>query len=225
MTPMEELREQAAKIAEDAPVNPSGRVLANYIAAAIRNMPLSASVALPQVGRMPLPNMFDPKYDDAIDWVTENCMAIRRDNGDLDYSFGAMIAAYEAGKASTTPTEIPTAAAPDDGLMGRSETIESMIAWGDETFGPCEPSRAVSRASEEWCEMVAEVPGTMQHAIEAADVIICLLRIPLIRKAINEKMAKNRARRWKLMGDGTGYHIKDAALSTATGDEAQQGEG
>lgn len=59
--------------------------------------------ALPKAGRMPLPNMFDPAHDEAIDWVAENCMAIRRDNGDMDYSFGAMIAAYEAGKAAALP--------------------------------------------------------------------------------------------------------------------------
>jgi hypothetical protein len=30
----------------------------------------------------------------------------------------------------------------------------------------------------------------------------------LIRNAINAKMAKNRSRKWRLMGDGTGYHVK-----------------
>ncbi|QDC37064.1 hypothetical protein [Sphingobium fuliginis] len=48
----------------------------------------------------PLPGLFDPKHDEAIKWITANCMAIRRDNGDMDYSLGAMIAAYEAGKSS-----------------------------------------------------------------------------------------------------------------------------
>jgi hypothetical protein len=42
---------------------------------------------------------------------------------------------------------------------------------------------------------------------EAADVIIVLLRIPGIAEAIQRKMAINRARQWKLMGDGTGYHV------------------
>ena len=84
------------------------------------------------------------------------------------------------------------------------ETIASMIQWGDETFGPCTADKAISRAWEEWQEMLergADVP------IEAADVIICLLRIPGIADAIQRKMTINRARKWRLMGDGTGYHI------------------
>lgn len=39
-------------------------------------------------------------HDDAMAWITKNAMAVRRDNGDMDYSLGAMIAAYEAGKAA-----------------------------------------------------------------------------------------------------------------------------
>lgn len=88
-----------------------------------------------------------------------------------------------------------------------SETLESIIAWGDETFGPCSQDRAIERASEEWAEMVepdAEVP------IEAADVIICLLRVPGILEAINLKMGINRQRQWNVRPDGTGYHVKPA---------------
>lgn len=90
-------------------------------------------------------------------------------------------------------------------LADELETIATIIAWGDETFGPCSQERAIGRAWEEWQEMLlpdADVP------IEAADVIICLLRIPGIADAIQRKMAINRARRWNLKGDGTGYHIK-----------------
>lgn len=86
----------------------------------------------------------------------------------------------------------------------KPETLESIIAWGDEIFGPCTAERAINRAWEEWQEMLekgADVP------VEAADVIIVLLRIPGILEAINRKMAVNRSREWRLMGDGTGYHI------------------
>ena len=86
------------------------------------------------------------------------------------------------------------------------ETFASIIQWGDDTFGPCTAERAISRAGEEWDEMLlpdADVP------IEAADVIICLLRIPGIADALQRKMAINRSRRWNLMGDGSGYHIKE----------------
>lgn len=52
------------------------------------------------VERHPLPNLFSDEHAEAVDWITANCIAVRRDNGDMDYSLGAMIAAYEAGKAS-----------------------------------------------------------------------------------------------------------------------------
>lgn len=88
-----------------------------------------------------------------------------------------------------------------------AETLESIIAWGDQTFGPCSQDRAIERAGEEWSEMEedgADVP------IEAADVIICLLRIPGILDAINRKMMINRGRTWDIRPDGTGYHVKAA---------------
>ena len=96
------------------------------------------------------------------------------------------------------------------------ETLESIIAWADVTFGPCSQDRAISRAGEEWQEMVepdADVP------IEASDVIICLLRIPGILDAINRKMAINRKRQWNLKGDGTGYHIKEARALLKGGEQ------
>lgn len=118
-------------------------------------------------------------------------------------------AAEEAlAKADAILALAPTGSAEPEIPAG--ETIQSMIAWGDETFGPCAPERAVSRAAEEWREMEGETPGSEQHAIEAADVIICLLRIPGIAEALNAKMAKNRARTWNVMGDGTGYHVGGA---------------
>jgi len=50
--------------------------------------------------RHPLPaDLQSSVHDEAVDWITKNCMAIRRDNGDMDYSLGAMIAAYEVGKS------------------------------------------------------------------------------------------------------------------------------
>lgn len=86
-----------------------------------------------------------------------------------------------------------------------AETLESIIAWGDQMFGPCSQDRAIERAGEEWSEMEedgADVP------VEAADVIICLLRIPGILDAINRKMTINRGRTWDVRPDGTGYHVK-----------------
>ena len=91
------------------------------------------------------------------------------------------------------------------------ETFESIIAWGDETFGPCSAERAVERGKEELVEADEEQPESTEHAVEIADTIICFLRVPGILDAINVKMAKNRARKWSLRGDGTGYHVKEPA--------------
>lgn len=105
--------------------------------------------------------------------------------------------AYKCSVHRTTPVPKPSE-------REQRETFASIIAWGDETFGPAEPGRIISRAAEEWKEMLepdADIPT------EAADVIIVLLRMPGIAEAIQRKMQINRAREWKLMGDGTGYHV------------------
>lgn len=91
-----------------------------------------------------------------------------------------------------------------------SETIESIAAWCDETFGPAGAYRVARRAREEIKELIGETPGdewTHRARIEAADVVIILLRTPGIWDAIEEKMAINRQRKWRLTGDGCGYHI------------------
>ena len=66
--------------------------------------PLYASPPPPQadaeVERKPCPDLMREDHGEAVEWITANCTAIRRDNGDMDYSLGAMIAAYEAGKAA-----------------------------------------------------------------------------------------------------------------------------
>jgi hypothetical protein len=85
------------------------------------------------------------------------------------------------------------------------ETFETIPAWADETFGPCGLQRSLERAKEEWAELIE--PGA-DIIMEAADVVICLLRLPGIALAIDRKMAINRKRKWAVKGDGTGYHIK-----------------
>lgn len=105
-----------------------------------------------------------------------------------------------------------------------AETFASIIQWGDGAERLIAPSyeRIIDRAWEEWKEMIkpgADVP------VEAADVIIVLLRIPGIAEAIQRKMAINRAREWRLMGDGTGYHISAQAMSPGTAKTAKRVEG
>lgn len=88
------------------------------------------------------------------------------------------------------------------------ETFATIAEWGNKTFGYCTAERAIERAGEEWQEMME--PGA-DVRVEAADVIICLLRISGVAETIQRKMQINRSREWALKGDGTGYHIKEGS--------------
>lgn len=92
------------------------------------------------------------------------------------------------------------------------ETWASIAGWCEQTFGPCIPARVAKRASEEMRELIDETAEaadwTDKAREEAADVAICLSRVPGIWEAVERKMAINRAREWRLMGDGTGYHVR-----------------
>ena len=108
--------------------------------------------------------------------------------------------------------------------MPQTETFKSIQDWAWSTFGRADPVRTFERAGEEWDELTDEFfPFSSREtalepwhhinaenvATEAADVIITLLNIEGVPEAIDAKMAKNRARKWQVMGDGTGYHIKE----------------
>lgn len=121
----------------------------------------------------------------------------------------------EDGGCDECPTEAMLAAAEDKlaawvakhlpGLSATTaETFESIAAWAEATFGPITPERTVARADEEMVELRAE-PGSVE---EAADVVICLARYAGLWAAVERKMAVNRKRQWRRVGDGTGYHIK-----------------
>lgn len=89
-----------------------------------------------------------------------------------------------------------------------NETIESINQWADETFGPCTLDAARRRVKDEMLELYSAV--TNQAILEeAADVWITLARIPGLQEEVNRKMVINRGRKWRLNGDGTGYHIKE----------------
>lgn len=85
----------------------------------------------------------------------------------------------------------------------RSETFDSIAEWCEQTFGPIQLSRIAERANEEMIELLA-APDKVE---EAADVVIVLSRYPGLWDAVERKMAVNRQREWRLMGDGTGYHV------------------
>lgn len=89
--------------------------------------------------------------------------------------------------------------------MGR-ETFETVRAWCDDTFGPATPESIIDRAWEEWREMLAAKDDD-SRTIEAVDVVIILCRMPGFVEAFQRKMAINRGRKWRLTGNGTGYHI------------------
>lgn len=66
--------------------------------------PLLASLKEPSPtpameGDRPL-DLLDPADDEAIDWVTRNLCAIRRDNGSMHYSLSQAIRAFQAGRAT-----------------------------------------------------------------------------------------------------------------------------
>lgn len=96
-----------------------------------------------------------------------------------------------------------------------SETIESISQWADETFGPATPFSSLNRALDEIGELRKlwhRYPDVSHEELvnEAADVCITLYRyIHLVDKdTIEKKMTINRARKWKVNGDGTGHHVK-----------------
>ena len=169
--PMEDLREQAAKIAEGHGYSQGYANFAAQIAAAIRAIPLPAPVAAPQVD--PLRDIVF-RYIDRMNDVAPECGdPAERILGEFARDVNAVLDVEFAGR-KPTPTETPTAAAPDDGLMGRyREALEEA-----------------------------------RRGFDAVQVLMTAMaggRKSIMVETFAEKI--------------------DAALSTATGDEAQQGEG
>lgn len=93
-----------------------------------------------------------------------------------------------------------------------SETVESVTTWANETFGVANLVAQILRAESEWLELkdlLENCAAPEKIAEEAADVCICLYRVigTLDPEAINKKMAKNRARKWKVDGQGCAQHV------------------
>ena len=93
----------------------------------------------------------------------------------------------------------------------------AITEWQVKTFGEAKPERAWGRMLEEFEEMIAALEQN-EHAEklseEAADVVITLAAWVQshghdLANEVEKKMAKNRARQWKLDGAGCGYHVKD----------------
>ncbi len=97
------------------------------------------------------------------------------------------------------------------------EVVELCLASGAE---PDEMRLAMDRATKDALQpgqkdfegrpRPEKIPG------EAADVAIvlhglCHMRGIDLQAEVDKKMAVNRARKWRALGDGTGYHIKETA--------------
>jgi len=128
----------------------------------------------------------------------------------------AQIKAARAALAQSTPD-----AKPDHKLGGREETWASINDWCDTTFGLATVPQIIARAKEEFDELELVPDQIDKAAIEAADVVICLCRIPGFAEALQSKMAINRKRKWRLVGNGTGYHIPEDAAPLSGGDHAE----
>ena len=97
------------------------------------------------------------------------------------------------------------------------ETMQSIIDWQNETFGPSRNHmRTVTRANEEMAELLTAVSLGNLYKVgeEIADIflVLCGIAGPLninIFDEIDAKMAVNRERKWTITDEGHGYHVKD----------------
>lgn len=99
---------------------------------------------------------------------------------------------------------------------------KAITDWRQDTFGPVTPERALHRVREEWDELWPRSSTAQKvcscdqgdNAEEAADVVITLAAFVAtlgydLAEVVEAKMAKNRARKWRVDGTGCGYHVKD----------------
>lgn len=98
------------------------------------------------------------------------------------------------------------------------ETSATIAAWAEETFGPVASNMSIwHRAYSEFDELRRKLDLDDRHpdaAREAADVCIVLDRLVHrlgsdMMTERDRKMAINRARKWKLTGDGHGQHVEE----------------
>ncbi len=96
-----------------------------------------------------------------------------------------------------------------------NETSESISQWAEKTFGPVGNNMQIAiRANLEMAELLKELAldDMSEKAVEeVADIVIVLSRLVErkghnLQTVINEKMTVNRARQWRLDGNGQGYH-------------------
>jgi len=99
------------------------------------------------------------------------------------------------------------------------ETQKTISEWATETFGyPASPQIIIDRMFQEVRELrnvdYLDVMNFDKVSDECADIYIVMCQVANIfgfdlHACVDHKMQINRARKWKLAGDGTGQHIKE----------------
>lgn len=100
-----------------------------------------------------------------------------------------------------------------------TENQKTISEWASKIFGYPTPYRSVKRMIEEVKELedVCEsndINDMNKVSNECADVLITLYQVANtfgfdLHACVDHKMEINRARKWKIAGDGTGQHIKE----------------
>jgi NTP pyrophosphatase (non-canonical NTP hydrolase) len=97
-----------------------------------------------------------------------------------------------------------------------NETQSTITTWAQEVFGVASDVTLFCRFDDE----VNELEGVLSEGVftrkeisgELADCLIVLYQLAEVLgvnllTAVEEKMAINRERKWRLNGDGTGQHV------------------
>jgi len=102
------------------------------------------------------------------------------------------------------------------------ETQKTISEWAVKTFGYPTAERSIKRMLEEVEELkdiknvdLFDDPESFNKVSdECADIYITMCQVAStfgfdLHACVDHKMEINRARKWKIAGDGTGQHIKE----------------
>ena len=99
------------------------------------------------------------------------------------------------------------------------ENQKTISEWANSTFGPVKSlKRSIKRMVEEVNELedqaYVDINDFDKISNECADILITLYQVANtfgfdLHACVDHKMEINRARKWKIAGDGTGQHIKE----------------
>ena len=100
------------------------------------------------------------------------------------------------------------------------ENQKTITEWANKTFGYPSRQRSIDRMLEEVEELKnIESEGNDPDSFEkvsneCADILITLYQVANtfgfnLHACVDHKMQINRARKWKIAGDGTGQHVKE----------------